>query len=664
MMIMTDTISNRPLRVFLCHATGDKPAVRELYRRLRADGFAPWLDEEDLLPGQSWQVEIPKAVRWSDVVIVCLSPQAINKAGFIQKEIKFALNAADEKPEGTIFIIPLKLAECDVPEPLSRWQWVNLFSPNGYERLLRALRQRAADLNVPRSDAIAQANSFFSKAEFDVKHINYELGDMLVSMSKWVSHSQYGDILVRVIKGDLSGEQVRNVEQRSKTLGASRKIVYVVYEGELLSDAFLQIGTFRLGNDLHVVPLRSSVISEALVSEGKNCYRILEALEKEYIGHGNPYEYSNAITDPTLFFGRRDAVDGVLNRLRSQQHAGIFGMRKSGKTSLMYHIRQNLSQDSIPFAWLGLQSGSSIDPHYLFTDIVRQLWGFLQAKDVSNLPNCKLLGKVRDTNTAQAFREDVLALWEVSKNDLHAPFLVVMIDEVERIVPLQDNAERLSGKRASQSKVALAAYRRYDEFFAPIRDLSQIDRCLFSVVTGEKPVIREEFDTRRFPSNTMFELHDERYLTHFTREECADMINKIGKLIKINFPQAALDQVYRESAGHPYIARVLCAGIVDSMKKGEEEVSTSAVELGVPIALDNLDKYFKSLWLKTTSNEKEVIKSVLTRREPVSNFYEQQGDAVKLLQKLGLIQQRVDGAWEISINLFARWLEPRIGQHV
>ena len=143
---MTDTASNRPLRVFLCHASGDKPAVRDLYRRLAADGFSPWLDQEDLLPGQKWQVEIPKAVRNSDVVLVCLSQHSINKEGYVQKEIKFALDVADEKPEGTIFLIPLRLEECDVPERLSAWQWVNFYEDDGYTRLVRALRQRAADL--------------------------------------------------------------------------------------------------------------------------------------------------------------------------------------------------------------------------------------------------------------------------------------------------------------------------------------------------------------------------------------------------------------------------------------------------------------------------------------------------------------------------------------
>ena len=135
-----------PLRIFLCHSSGDKPEVRNLYQRLSSDGFDPWLDEEDLLPGQEWEVEIPKAVKTSDVVIVCLSHKAINKAGYVQKEIKFALDKAEEQPDGTIFLIPLKLEECDVPERLQRWQWVNLFEEKGYKRLMGSLRLRAGTI--------------------------------------------------------------------------------------------------------------------------------------------------------------------------------------------------------------------------------------------------------------------------------------------------------------------------------------------------------------------------------------------------------------------------------------------------------------------------------------------------------------------------------------
>jgi formylglycine-generating enzyme required for sulfatase activity len=132
--------SPRKLKAFLCHSSGDKPAVRELYQHLLADGFQPWLDEEDILPGEDWDETIRKAVRQSDVVIVCLSGTSINKTGYIQKEIKFALDVADMQPEGKIFIIPVRLEECKVPERLSRWQWVDLDKGSGYKKLLNGLK--------------------------------------------------------------------------------------------------------------------------------------------------------------------------------------------------------------------------------------------------------------------------------------------------------------------------------------------------------------------------------------------------------------------------------------------------------------------------------------------------------------------------------------------
>jgi hypothetical protein len=140
----------RALQVFLCHSSGDKLAVRELYGRLRsaADYIVPWLDEEDLLPGQRWQDEIPKAIRNSDVVIVCLSRSSISKKGYVQKEIKFALDVADEQPEGTIYLIPVGLEDCEIPDRLKHLHCVNLRDGRGFEQLLRSLQSRAEKLGI------------------------------------------------------------------------------------------------------------------------------------------------------------------------------------------------------------------------------------------------------------------------------------------------------------------------------------------------------------------------------------------------------------------------------------------------------------------------------------------------------------------------------------
>ncbi|GAC1347732.1 MAG: hypothetical protein NVSMB27_13810 [Ktedonobacteraceae bacterium] len=139
---------SRPLRVFLCHSSGDKTHVRNLCERLKAEGIEVWLDEKSLLAGQDWELEIRKTIRNIDVIIVCLTQNSITKVGFVQKEIRLALDAADAQPEGTIFLVPVRLEKCDLPERLKHLHAVNLFEKEGYELLLRALKSRADELEL------------------------------------------------------------------------------------------------------------------------------------------------------------------------------------------------------------------------------------------------------------------------------------------------------------------------------------------------------------------------------------------------------------------------------------------------------------------------------------------------------------------------------------
>ncbi|MBK9925769.1 MAG: toll/interleukin-1 receptor domain-containing protein [Anaerolineales bacterium] len=137
--------AGKPLRVFLCHAKEDKLVVRKIYYELIANGIEPWLDEKSILPGQNWTLEIKKAVRSSDVVVIFLSNKSVDKTGYVQKEIRIALDAADERPEGKIFLIPAKIEECKVPDRLSSRQWVDLYSQDGFELLIQSLYVCAQD---------------------------------------------------------------------------------------------------------------------------------------------------------------------------------------------------------------------------------------------------------------------------------------------------------------------------------------------------------------------------------------------------------------------------------------------------------------------------------------------------------------------------------------
>lgn len=133
--------TKRSLNIFLCHAHSDRETVHHLYRSLMDNGVHAWLDSESLLPGQNWQHEIRRAILNSDVVLVCLSQKFNEQNGYRHEELKLALEKASLLEAGEIFLIPVRLEKCGMPESLSHLHRVDLFEPAGFKRLLRALKR-------------------------------------------------------------------------------------------------------------------------------------------------------------------------------------------------------------------------------------------------------------------------------------------------------------------------------------------------------------------------------------------------------------------------------------------------------------------------------------------------------------------------------------------
>ncbi|GCE62260.1 SUMF1/EgtB/PvdO family nonheme iron enzyme [Microcystis aeruginosa] len=135
------------IQIFLAHASEDKPAVLALYDRLKQAGYKPWLDKKDLIPGQIWRDEIPKAIKASQIFLACLSGKSANKQGYIQRELRIALDTLGEMLPGTIFFIPMRLEECEIPDLRMSEVGLNLrdihrldyWEEDGFEQLERAI---------------------------------------------------------------------------------------------------------------------------------------------------------------------------------------------------------------------------------------------------------------------------------------------------------------------------------------------------------------------------------------------------------------------------------------------------------------------------------------------------------------------------------------------
>lgn len=151
--------NDRKLKVFISYASQDTPKARELYQRLSDDGFTPWMDRMNLRPGDQWKVVMEQAINESDVIVACLSNNSINKEGYIQEEYRIISELAQEKPSGTIFIIPLRLEDCSVPNFFRRYHWLDYFDKNGYEILRQSLLRRAEQLRISVTSPISTSSN-------------------------------------------------------------------------------------------------------------------------------------------------------------------------------------------------------------------------------------------------------------------------------------------------------------------------------------------------------------------------------------------------------------------------------------------------------------------------------------------------------------------------
>lgn len=130
---------DKDIQIFLSYEIKDREKVAQLYQKLLKLGFLPWMDKYSIKGGEKWGPEITKAIEESDFFLACFSPNSVSKRGVIQLELKQALEKQRRLLDSDSFIIPVRLAECDIPDSFKEYQWVNLYEKDGLQQLVEAL---------------------------------------------------------------------------------------------------------------------------------------------------------------------------------------------------------------------------------------------------------------------------------------------------------------------------------------------------------------------------------------------------------------------------------------------------------------------------------------------------------------------------------------------
>lgn len=259
------------------------------------------------------------------------------------------------------------------------------------------------------------------------------------------------------------------------------------------------------------------------------------------------YARRTAITTASGFYGRKSLVNELTTTLRGgETHVGMFGLRKMGKTSLLYQVIDGLRESTRAFvAHVEVERIFAVNqsPDYLLWSIGESI--FDSHRMVRKAADYRMFGRYAyfadlpdRTDVWEAFYGDMRALLQSTNKTL-----VVAIDEVELLV-------RQSGPPPiAQSNAFVRLWRL-------LRGIDQqFPRRLSFFVTGTNPSCFEEAEIGG-EENPVYGYFVRRFLPPFDRLEASDMMQSIGQKMGLHWSDAAVHQLLTLVGGHPLLLRI------------------------------------------------------------------------------------------------------------
>lgn len=124
--------------VFIVYARDDLETAKRLAKVMKDAGLNPWLDVEQLVPGQVWKKAVLKALEESSIALVIVSNN-LQKDGFVREELNAAMKLLQSRETDVVPIVPVRVDDSSVPEALAQIQWVDLREKDAEQQLLRGL---------------------------------------------------------------------------------------------------------------------------------------------------------------------------------------------------------------------------------------------------------------------------------------------------------------------------------------------------------------------------------------------------------------------------------------------------------------------------------------------------------------------------------------------
>lgn len=257
------------------------------------------------------------------------------------------------------------------------------------------------------------------------------------------------------------------------------------------------------------------------------------------------------------FFGRAQTLKEIRANIKNGQISGVFGLRKSGKTSILKQLDITAPDDQC-YVYYDLEKCDSPKygrpiPNLLISlaDLVRD---HLKKKGAWVAGVASFIDKSRAASEYATVDNFQRMMNETLKNRRNVTItLVLCLDEIEHLLPYDVDSMPLG---ANQDEIA--------RFFGLLRALMQENPNFSFILAGITGYAFEKSQVYG-RSNPLFQLSAPIWLSSLTLEDSSTLLRKIGARQGMTWSDEAIDLAWQESGGHPLFLRKIASMAFSSL---------------------------------------------------------------------------------------------------
>jgi len=307
--------------------------------------------------------------------------------------------------------------------------------------------------------------------------------------------------------------------------------------------------------------LRSQEESQIIVPIAYNDYLLsadgyyLKNKFKAYFYNRDLFAFEGPLKKDIYFFGRTDLVHKIVNRHFSNENSGLFGLRKSGKTSVIFGVERALEEKNARSVIIDCHDTSFHQRRWN-----KALWYILY--QIQNKYNLKL--KFRPESEYSEENASIFFEEEISKIHRHwgNKNILLIFDEIENMT------FGVSPSHHWESSLDFLL------FWQALRSVYQrLTNVMSYLIVGTNPLC-VEMASIKGKANPIFMSIPFEYIQPFSVNQTTEMVNKLGTIMGLVFDDLVYSRLAEDYGGHPYLIRHVCS-IVHKLSGQDRPVEVS-----------------------------------------------------------------------------------------